>query len=297
MSDFCEEIAAWTAETAPGGRTAGRPFPDFPECMLLRCRDISGRPVGILAVPAPSGEQAHDLFAARLRGEGILYGVSLLRDAMEVTVIYEDLWRMRNAVARGRILVLLGLFRKVMARDCRVARLDSAVCGSFIDRCHSYGNTGSKYRYGLFLDRDRPCLEAAGLHKGDLVAAATFSGGRRWMKPQGEVHSYEWIRYASLPDVRVNGGMTKILKHFTEEVSPDDIMTYADLESSGGSSYPANGFDAEGLIPPQGYIVADKGREPLKRLSESQVREALEASPGSYLIFNLGSRKYRLTIA
>ena len=90
---------------------------------------------------------------------------------------------------------------------------------------------------------------------GTLVAVATFSNARKWIKGDKEIRSYEWTRYASLPGLRINGGMGKLLKAFIEEVRPDDIMSYADLEWSEGDVYRQLGFTLEGRKDPVTFTV------------------------------------------
>lgn len=123
-----------------------------------------------------------------------------------------------------------GPYWQIYARNCEVRRIDKATAGPFLDRCHWLGDTGSRYRYGLFIKRcgsdDYPV--------GTMVAVGCFSGARKWIKGDRTVRSYEWVRAASLPDVRVAGGMGKILQAFINEVSPDDIMSYAPAGSDGG---------------------------------------------------------------
>ncbi len=120
-----------------------------------------------------------------------------------------------------------GDFVGVFARNCEVRRISSDVADAFLSRHHSLGATGSRYRYGIFISRPGRC----GIPVGTLVAVSTFSAARKWRKADAdgnplEIRSYEWIRYSSLPDVRVIGGMGKALRAFIEETNPDDIMTY-----------------------------------------------------------------------
>ena len=68
--------------------------------------------------------------------------------------------------------------------------------------------------------------EVKNLSEGALIAVATFSNARRWVKEGKEIRSYEWTRYASLPDLRVSGGMGKLLKAF----DIDNPVYYADLD-------------------------------------------------------------------
>lgn len=87
---------------------------------------------------------------------------------------------------------------------------------------------------------------------GTLVAVATFSKARRWSKKgengeQETICSYEWLRYASLPELRVLGGMGRILARFIEDFHPDDIMSYVPLRHFSGEVYESLGFVSEGV--------------------------------------------------
>lgn len=85
-----------------------------------------------------------------------------------------------------------------------------------------------------------------------MVAVGCFSGARKWIKGDRTVRSYEWVRAASLPDVRVAGGMGKILQAFIDEVFPDDIMSYAPAGADGGV-YEKLGFVQE-YCPVEGNL-------------------------------------------
>lgn len=140
----------------------------------------------------------------------------------------------------------------VYARNCEVRRIDRAVSSVFLDACHRMGSASCRYGYGLFIKRRTGASEAV-LPGGELVAVATFSSLRRWKKENGVVASCEWIRYASLPGIRVVGGMGKLLDAFVEDVRPDDIMTYADLGWSDGASYRRLWFKEDGIVEKPGF--------------------------------------------
>lgn len=142
-------------------------------------------------------------------------------------------------------------FHSIFARNCIVRRIDKAAARQFLDSYHKYGYALCKYRYGIFVERySGKEMEADSQHPypvGTLVAVATFSNARHWNKENKEYRSCQWIRYASLPEVRVAGGMGKVLQHFIEEIHPDDIMTYAPLEHYSGEVYRQLGFVEEGI--------------------------------------------------
>ena len=135
--------------------------------------------------------------------------------------------------------------------------------------------------------------------KGMLVAVATFSNARKWVKGGKEIRSYEWTRYASLPGLRVSGGMGKMLKTFINEVQPDDIMSYADLEWSEGSVYSQLGFTLEDRKDPVLFSV-DPGswqRSPVKSgMTDVPAGNVIAGSTGNLFFRNFGSNKYRLKL-
>ena len=126
-----------------------------------------------------------------------------------------------------------------------------------------------------------------GIPAGTLIAVGTFSNARKWIKNGKEIRSYEWTRFASLPGLRISGGMGKILNAFIEEVQPDDIMSYADLEWSEGAVYEQLGFRFEGQKEPVLFKVdSEWNRSPVKT----------GMTEGNLFYMNFGSNKYRLKL-
>lgn len=141
----------------------------------------------------------------------------------------------------------------IFARNCTVRRIDKTAADAFLNANHRLGATGGRYRYGLFVQRSTGAAETS-LPAGSLVAVAVFSNARRWLKDGRRISSYEWIRYASLPGIRVTGGMGKLLQAFMDEVHPDDVMSYADADyPDGGEVYARLGFVAEGMVERAGH--------------------------------------------
>lgn len=218
--------------------------------------------------------------------------------------IVEDRWRSQRTMMEARLLAHQRIFTQVYARNCEIRRIDKPIASAFLKACHSYGDASCRYRYGLFLKRrtgeksgthpdERGDEGSAGhLAPGALVAVSEFSSPRRWEKDGRRVSSYEWVRYASLPGVRVEGGMGKMLKHFITEVKPDDIMSYADMEWSDGSVYSNLGFERE----------EDKAavlfRIDIRDWSRTPVRNPEDTVSNPYFRWykNFGSAKYRLKL-
>lgn len=228
------------------------------------CGEVNVIPVSVSSVSLESAEEQ------RVRLSDV---VSVLPG--KKVLVPEDMWRGRPEMMMPRLLAQLGRFRSVFARNTVVSRIGKEEAASFMDRCHSYRDAASRYRYGVFTKA------------GELVAVASFSSGRTWVKEGRTVRSYEWVRYASLPDVRVVGGMGKVLKAFEEDVHPDDIMSYADMEWTDGAVYERLGFIEDGIRPPVQFVI-----DPV-----SWVRTALsraDSVSGMFYHLNMGSVKYRL---
>ena len=232
-------------------------------------------------------------------------------------IIPEDRWKRQRPMMEARLLAHMEVFSQAYARNCEVRRIDKETAQMFLAENHSYGYAACKYRYGLFLKRhtghiareieEERFLDCArndnrgdwGDNVGTLIAVATFSNARKWIKDGKEIRSYEWTRYASLPELRVSGGMGKLLKAFIKEVQPDDIMSYADLEWSEGNVYKALGFNEELPKGPVSFEIDPETweRRAIMRCQPEQGTTQVEQDTAGKLFYtNFGSRKLRLKL-
>ena len=206
-------------------------------------------------------------------------------------IITEDRWRSQARMMQSRLLAHLQVFTQIYARNCEIRKIDKATAATFLSENHSYGDASCRHRYGLFLKRytgHTRDIDAIRPEAGSLIAVATFSNARKWTKGDKVIRSYEWTRYATLPQVRLSGGMGRVLKTFIEEVKPDDIMTYADLEWSEGKVYETLGFKLEGKKDAVMFSMDPDSwqRTPIK--GQTSCSEAY--------FQNFGSNKYRLKL-
>jgi len=233
-------------------------------------------------------------------------------DCSEKIFLYEDRWWTQRQMVQERILARLERFRSVFARKCRVItgrgnpQLGELV-REFLQKHHSYSSAKCRYRYALE-------------YEGEIVAVATFSEGRPMVRkmetpllnvPKEEQEnsnivifdSYEWVRYASLPGIRVVGGMGRLLNTFIEERftriepgTPLEIMTYSDTEWGSGDVYTKLGFQFAGERPPVEYHVHKKTFVRYQqRLYEKELQNG--ALPDEfYTVCNQGSKKFLLQI-
>lgn len=262
------------------------------EVVFVRCggdESLSVRCIVPQEVCAESQSEAQEQ-AERLR----LLLDSLEADTLKSIVITEDRWRSQSDMMRARLLAHLEVFIPMYARNCEVRKVDKETAAEFLDKNHSYGDAACKYRYGLYLKRYTGKRGVGRVEPGTLVAVATFSNARKWQKGDKVIRSYEWTRYASLPGVRINGGMGKVLKAFIKDVQPDDVMSYADLEWSEGKVYEQLGFVLEGMKDSVMFVVDGQwGRFPVK---PGMMEEPDRCLTDNRFFQNLGSNKYRLKL-
>lgn len=178
----------------------------------------------------------------------IIYYLSDSEKRMQVDVnsrcihIDEDLWINRPNLLLNRIASLAGKAQRIYARDTVVARIDKPVAMAFQQAHHLQVALPGKYRYGLF-------------HKGDLVAIAVFSGGRKMNNRPDDYRSFELLRFCHKQGMQVVGGFSKLIDTFQQEFHPGDIMTYADKDWSNGDSYRKIGFKIVDQTDPQQFWI------------------------------------------
>ncbi len=203
-----------------------------------------------------------------------------LKDSGYPLIITEDRWKSQRRMMESRLLAHLEIFTSIFARNCEIRKIEKAGAQAFLAENHSYGYAACRYHYGLINKKD-----------GSLIAVATFSNARKWIKDSKEIRSYEWTRYASLPGMRISGGMGKLLKAFINEIHPDDIMSYADLEWSEGQVYKSLGFTEESVKAPVSFTIDPATYE------RKAIRNNIPDAPSYSLFFmNFGSAKYRMKL-
>lgn len=251
----------------------------------------------------PLTASAPDLSCAAARAAEVLRAVEAvaLKEGSRPILIPEDRWNRQRKMMEGRLLAHLEVFFPIYARNCEVRKIDRCTAAAFLAESHSYGDAASRYRYGLFLKRHtghcrveaiEKAHESGALSPGALVAVAEFSNARKWQKNDKTIRSYEWIRYASVPTVRITGGMGKVLRRFIQDVKPDDIMSYADLEWSEGDAYTQLGFVLEGQKEAATFEIDRNYNR--KAIIWNGSAGCSDCDYRYYM--NLGSNKYRLKL-
>jgi len=216
-------------------------------------------------------------------GEDLVVHMPVTSTAERVIHLDEDCYLSKNSLVLSRIRVALGQAKRIYARDTQVRRIRKSEGLGFQETHHLQVALPGKYRYGLF-------------YGDQLVSVAIFSGGRRMRNQVADERSFELLRFCHESGYVVVGGLSKLLKAFITEFHPGDIMTYVDRDWSDGRNYLPLGFEREGEIPAQSFLIDRSGgvrREYGKQLENGQ--EPLPA--GCFLLKNLGSIKMRCRIS
>ena len=177
--------------------------------------------------------------------------------------LHQDVWEQHPSIVHARLwhklVVVLGgggggrdtTYQRIFARKTTAQRLSKVEAVEFLTQHHLWGGVSSncKYYYGLFStshDDDHDGRE-------ELVAVAAFSARRKVMR-KGRVHrSVELVRYCSKG--AVVGGISKLVKTFIRNHSPDDIVTVIDRDWGGAGGWYALGFEPCQSLPPSLWVV------------------------------------------
>ena len=287
MNNLCRDISAFLE--SEGFTNSVQDMNGIPVISAKSDRGDSRNilPISILSGSVQEADAYSDAMAEWMKG---------IED--NLIIITEDRWNRQQEMMKARLLAHLERFTSLYARNCEIRRIDKPAAAAFLEACHSYGDASCRYRYGMFLKRHTGHLaRSVSIMPGTLVAVAEFSNARRWIKDGKEIRSYEWTRYASLPGVRISGGMGRMLRHFIKETEPDDIMSYADLEWSEGKVYEQLGFTLEGHKSPVSFeIDKETWKRSVPDRQKSRQPETDSGDSRRCFFMNFGSAKYRLKL-
>lgn len=199
-------------------------------------------------------------------------------EGMRILYIWEDLWITKTDLIKQRIQALLGLSKRIYARQTEVIRIDKHATFSFLETNHLQGATSAYYKYAL-------------IHNNQIVAVATFSKARTMFDGPTYYKSFELERFANLSGITVVGGLSKLVRYFITHHGAIHLMTYADKDWSNGKSYLKLGFIQHSLLPANLLYINSRTWQRFfpNRLSEQQLQ-----SPDLIKIYNAGSVKFVL---
>lgn len=221
-----------------------------------------------------------------------------IQKGVRIIHLWEDIWYTQQAIVQSRLLSVLGKSATIPARLTKSRRIDKPTLDQFLTENHLQIPTGAKFKYGLYLPEryfrvidinknmfTEALSETLEGHEEILMAVASFSTARTFVREGVSYRSFELIRFANLKGFTVVGGFDKLLQTFIKDQNPDDIMTYADADWSDGASYEKLGFERIELTAPQSFGLDAN----LKRIWKGQEKSEKQ-------VWNAGSWKYLLKL-
>ena len=203
-------------------------------CRMVHVRDKN---LAFRLLPVPF-EGLQEIPSTYFQGQTLEYA----EQNVQLVHLWQDCWVAKKEIVRSRIAVLSGSCVRIHARQTYVRRISRDIMFDFFATNHLLSFVNGRYNYGLFFD-------------GQLVAAASFSSGRNVMRDGVKYRSFELLRYANLLNYRVTGGLGKLITRFVQDVNPDDIMTYVDLDWGAGKGYQKLKFEQIAVTPPQTFWI------------------------------------------
>ena len=128
--------------------------------------------------------------------------------------IHEYLYKDKSEIYNNIIKSKLNLNERVYARKCILKEVPKQEEKEFLNNYHLQGFVGSNKCYGLY-------------YNDELLTLCSF-GKSRFNKK----YEYELLRNCTKPNITVVGGLSKIIKHYKNEIDNKDIVCYSDASIS-----------------------------------------------------------------
>lgn len=151
--------------------------------------------------------------------------------------IFSNEWENQQQLVKSRLINILGFSKKIPARKCELVHVDHKTANIFLNQNHIQGMCFFKTAYGLVYEQE-------------LVAVMCF-GKPRFNKN----YDQELLRYASKQNCTVQGGASKIFKHFIKIHRSLSVISYCDLRWNTGTLYQQLGFDLINITDPSYWYV------------------------------------------
>ena len=137
--------------------------------------------------------------------------------------VWQDDWEHKNDIVKSRIKAIFGKYDKIIyARKTTVKTLSTRESKIFFEKNHLQGNVNSEKVYALQFENEIVCAISIG-------------------KSRFKKNEYELLRYASLLNTRVVGGLEKLLSYYKLN-NTKNLITYSDNSWGYTNFYSTKGF-------------------------------------------------------
>ena len=199
-----------------------------------------------------TSENLNVTFVPNCSQEGYEINEKLAPSNAKTIRLWEDEYLQHQNIVKSRILSLLGISQRIYGRETVVKSISQHVLEQFLRINHLNVPIAAKYRFGLFYNSNK---------NEELVAVAAFSRSCPIQDAGITYKSHELIRFCSLLNTTVVGGLSKLIAFFETEIKPEHIMTYVDLEWSDGKTYEQLGFKAIANTPKQEFLLSPENNK------------------------------------
>lgn len=144
---------------------------------------------------------------------------------IRIIFIFEHEWMFKRSICESIIKNALSKNeQRIYARKCKVIEVDKNTAKSFLENNHIAGYADSSINLALF-------------YEAQMVALATFRKDRFGR----DKSIFELIRFCSIKNSNVVGGLSKLLNYFQTKYNYP-VKTFCDLRTGTGQSYESTGF-------------------------------------------------------
>ncbi len=194
--------------------------------------------------------------------------------------IWEDSYLANPIRLEQLIIARINKSKSVFGRDTRIVSISAEAARAFMDANHVLGFSKGQTYLGCIVPPHRLFrgIQSEFEWEGSPLMAVAIFGKPMVMKELGweGLLSGELIKLATLPSIRLIGGITKFLQAYSLIEPVHHVMTYIDLAWNSGKGFLACGFkivSKTGLL----YFKCTAG----KRSFVSEFKEADASSPGN----------------
>ena len=168
--------------------------------------------------------------------------------------IFDVDWWYRHDKIKAILSSILTKPQIFYARNTECKPIDKSIGYDFLNQYHLDGDTRqSIYYYGLYSK--------------DNILLSVMSFGK--LRGQNTLHTkenyYELTRFATLPNIKIVGGASKLLKAFEREYHPEYLLAYSDNDYFTGNVYSLLGFSFSKYTDPDYYWYTPVGNVYLNR--------------------------------
>ena len=195
--------------------------------------------------------------------------VNLRSDGFSAFRIWEDIWNDKKNWILNFLTFRINKPISIFARDTKVVMIAENDARDFANKNHLLGFLKGKNYLACIVPPHRQFRNIASefvIDGNPLIAIAVFGKDRVFKAENGNAQiSAELIQICTDPSVRLVGGLTKLISFYANMHQVDNIMTYSDLEWSGGMAFQKIGFINELMTVPLYFNVLENGKRVLAK--------------------------------